>query len=201
MQEKKVTAGGEDYPLGRAVLRAGDAEPHRAGRDVSAAGGPARPVLFNILVDYPSWEEEIEIVNRVSGTMETQLEHVLGREEILSLQALVRRIPVAAHMVQYATRLARATRPEDEEALDFTKEYLTWGAGPRASLYMIIAAKARAALRGRFHVAIEDIQAVAKPVLRHRLILNFSAQSEGMTPDAVHRKTAGCHTCRRASLP
>ncbi len=134
-------------------------------------------------MNYPSWEDEIEIVNRVSGTMETQLEHVLGREEILSLQALVRRIPVAAHMVQYATRLARATRPEDEEALDFTKEYLTWGAGPRASLYMIIAAKARAALRGRFHVAIEDIQAVAKPVLRHRLILNFSAQSEGMKPD------------------
>jgi MoxR-like ATPase len=110
---------------------------------------------------------------------------VLAREEILSLQALVRRIPVAPHMVEYATRLARATRPNDPDAPGFVKEWLAWGAGPRASLFMVVAAKARAALRGRFYVSLEDIQALAKPVLRHRIIPNFAAQSEGVSPDDI----------------
>jgi len=113
---------------------------------------------------------------------------VLHADEIIRLQTLVRRIPAAPHMVKYATRLVRATRLDTEDALDFCKEFLAWGAGPRASLNLIIASKTRAALRGRFYVSIEDIQAVAKPVLRHRLILNFAAQSEGITTDHIVEK-------------
>jgi MoxR-like ATPase len=183
MQEKKISSGGEDYPLDEPFFVLATQNPIEQEGTYPLPEAQLDRFLFNIVVKYPSWEEEIEIVNRVSGSMDFALQQVLGHEEIIRLQGLVRRIPVAPHMVQYATRLVRVTRPEDEESLDFTREYLTWGAGPRASLNLIIAAKARAALRGRYHVAIEDVQAVAKPVLRHRLILNFSAQSEGMTPD------------------
>jgi len=137
------------------------------------------------LVEYPSWEEEIEIIERVSAAPDPQLEQVLSRDEILDLQRLVRRIPVTRHMVEYAARIARATRPDDADAPEFVPEWLSWGVSPRASLNLVVAAKARAALRGRFFVSFEDIQAVAKPVLRHRLIPNFAAQSEGLTTDDI----------------
>ena len=110
---------------------------------------------------------------------------MLKRDEILALQALVRRIPVADHIFTYAARLARATRPGEAEAPDFIRNWLAWGAGPRASLFMILAGKARAILRGRYHVAIEDVQAAAAPILRHRIIPNFAAQSEGVTADDI----------------
>jgi MoxR-like ATPase len=141
--------------------------------------------LFNIMVDYPSWDEEVAIVERISVATESKLASVLGKEEILALQKLVRRIPAARQMVEYATALARATRSEDPSAPGFVKKMLSWGAGPRASLNLIVAAKARAGLRGRFYVAPEDIQAVAKPILRHRIVLNFAAQAEGQTPDNI----------------
>jgi MoxR-like ATPase len=112
-------------------------------------------------------------------------DQVLERDQILSLQDLVRRIPVADHIFTYAARLARATRPDEEEAPDFIRNWLAWGAGPRASLFMILGGKARAILRGRYHVAVEDVQAVARPVLRHRIIPNFAAQSEGLTTDDI----------------
>ena len=109
----------------------------------------------------------------------------MSRDEILTLQTLVRRVPVADHVFEYAARLARATRPGEAGAPDFIGQYLAWGAGPRASLFMILAGKARAVLRGRYHVAVEDVRAAAHPVLRHRIIPNFAAKSEGLTSDAV----------------
>ncbi|MBN1422640.1 MAG: MoxR family ATPase, partial [Planctomycetes bacterium] len=139
--------------------------------------------FFHIRVLYPSWEEEIEIMKRVTGPGTPGPGKVLPREEILSLQALVRRVPVADHIYAYAAKLARSTRPEDRDAPAFVREYLAWGAGPRASLSLILAGKARAVLRGRRHVAIEDVRAVAPPVLRHRIIPNFSARSEGLSSD------------------
>ena len=188
MQEKKVSVGGVDYPLDEPFFVLATQNPIEQEGTYPLPEAQLDRFLFNIMVDYPSWQEELEIVERVSAAPDGQLAHVLSREEILSLQSLVRRIPVARHMVEYATRLARATRPNDADAPDFVKQWLAWGAGPRASLNMVIAAKARAALRGRFHVAIEDIQAVARPVLRHRIIPNFAAQSEGMTPDDIVEK-------------
>jgi MoxR-like ATPase len=127
-------------------------------------------------------------MKRVTGVARGELSNVLDREEILALQKLVRRAPVADHVFHYAAMLARSTRPSDVDAPDFIKEYLSYGGGPRASFNMVLAGKARAILRGRYHVAIEDIQAVALPVLRHRIIPNFAAQSEGLTSDDIVNK-------------
>ena len=185
MQEKKVSVGGTDYPLDEPFFVLATQNPIEQEGTYPLPEAQLDRFLFNIFVNYPSWEEEIEIVERVSAAPDTKLAPVLGKDEILALQKLVRRIPAARQMVEYATRLARATRVEDPSAPPFVKEMLAWGAGPRASLFMVIAAKARAALRGRFYVSPEDIQAVAKPILRHRIILNFAAQSEGLTTDDI----------------
>ena len=185
MQEKKVSVGGTDYKLDEPFFVLATQNPIEQEGTYPLPEAQLDRFLLNIIVDYPSWAEEIEIVERISAAPDTQLSSVLSKEEILSLQKLVRRIPVARQMVEYATALARATRATDPLAPPFIKEMLSWGAGPRASLNLVIAAKARAALRGRFYVSPEDIQAVAKPILRHRIILNFSAQSEGLTTDDI----------------
>jgi MoxR-like ATPase len=185
MQEKKISSSGVDYRLDEPFFVLATQNPIEQEGTYPLPEAQLDRFLFNILVNYPSWEEELEIINRVSGSVESKLDTVMTGDEIMSLQKLVRRIPAAPHMVKYAARLVRATRLGGDEALDFCQEYLAWGAGPRASLFLIIAGKARAALRGRCHVAIEDIQAVAKPILRHRLILNFAAQSEGLTTDSI----------------
>src|SRR5438876_7876661 len=112
----------------------------------------------------------------------------LSQQEIIDVQQIVRRMPVAEHVYAYAEKLVRVTRPKTPEALDFCRKWLTWGAGPRASLNLILAAKARAILNGQFHVSCEDVASVAPPILRHRLILNFAAQSEGVSPDDITRK-------------
>ena len=134
---------------------------------------------------YPSRDEELDIMRNVTSDEQPKIEKVLDGAAILKFQHLVRRIPVAEHIFEYAASLIRATRPEEEEAPEWVKKYMSWGAGPRASLNLILAGKSRAALRGRCHVAIEDIQAVALPILRHRIIPNFAARSEGMTSDSL----------------
>jgi MoxR-like ATPase len=185
MQEKKVSAGGEDYPLDEPFFVLATQNPIEQEGTYPLPEAQLDRFLFNILVHYPSWNEEIEIMKRVSGDFEPSLETVLHRTEILELQKLVRHVPVAEHIFQYAARLVRSTRPNDPDAPDFIRSWLSYGAGPRASLFLIIASKARAVLRGRFHVTVEDIQAMARPVLRHRIIPNFSARSEGLTPDDI----------------
>ncbi len=185
MQEKKVSAGGEDYALQEPFFVLATQNPIEQEGTYPLPEAQLDRFFFNILVTYPTWDEEIEIMKRVTSGPEVELDRVLERERILSLQDLVRRIPVADHIFTYAARLARATRPEEEEAPDFIRNGLAWGAGPRASLFMILGGKARAILRGRYHVAVEDIQAVARPVLRHRIIPNFAAQSEGLTTDDI----------------
>ena len=185
MQEKKVSAGGEDHHLQEPFFVLATQNPIEQEGTYPLPEAQLDRFFFNILVDYPSWDEEIEIMKRVTAGPEIQLAPVLHRDEILSLQDLVRRIPAADHIFTYAAKLARATRPGEDEAPDFIRNWIAWGAGPRASLFMILAGKARAILRGRYHVAIDDIQAVAPPVLRHRIIPNFAAQSEGLTTDDI----------------
>jgi len=141
--------------------------------------------MFNVVVEYPSESEEIEILRRTTEGTDAELSPVLAGEEILRLQDLVRRVPVADEMLHYATTLVRATRPDADGAPGFVSENLKWGAGPRASQYLILGAKARAVIKGRFHVSIEDIQRVARPVLRHRILTNYSAQAEGIRPDDI----------------
>ena len=188
MQERKVSVGGEDYALEEPFFVLATQNPIEQEGTYPLPEAQLDRFLFNILVRYPSWEEEVEIVERVSAAPERKLTAVLSREEVLNLQTLVRRIPVARHIVEYAARLARATRPREADSPDFVKKWLAWGAGPRASLFMVSAGKARAALRGRFYASLEDVQAVAKPILRHRIIPNFAAQSEGVAPDDIVEK-------------
>jgi MoxR-like ATPase len=185
MQEKKVSVGGEDMLLDEPFFVLATQNPIEQEGTYPLPEAQLDRFFFNILVDYPRYEEEIEIVRRISGTGRGSLSKVLDRDEIMFLQNLVRRTPVADHLLHYATRLVRATRPKQANAPSVTQDWITYGAGPRASIYLIVAAKARAVLRGRYHVSVEDIQAVALPILRHRIILNFAAHSEGLTTDDV----------------
>ena len=141
--------------------------------------------MFNVVVEYPDHAEEVEILRRTTEEDQADLPAVMSGEEILELQGLVRRVPVADDMLTYAASLVRATRPDQTDSPGFVRESLKWGAGPRAGQFLILGAKARAVIRGRFHVSMEDIQRVARPVLRHRILTNYSAQAEGIRPDDI----------------
>ncbi len=144
--------------------------------------------MFKIFVKYPKFDEEFEIARRTTTTMEDHIVPVLTGEEILHLQAMIREVPVTDHVIRYTLSLVRQTRVNEPGAPDIVKEQISWGAGPRAVQFLILGGKARALLHGRTHVSIEDVQALAKPVLRHRLIVNFAAESEGVTTDEVVEK-------------
>ncbi|MDA0838858.1 MAG: MoxR family ATPase [Planctomycetota bacterium] len=185
MQEKRVSSGGEDYKLDEPFFVLATQNPIEQEGTYPLPEAQLDRFLFNILVKYPSQSEELDIVRSVTTDEEPELKEVVDGEAIIKFQHLVRRIPVADHVSEYAVALARATRPDESEAPEFVKKLMAWGAGPRASLNLILAGKARAALRGRCHVAIDDIQALCLPILRHRIIPNFAARSEGMTPDTL----------------
>jgi len=140
--------------------------------------------MFNVRVDYPGEEDEQKIVATTTSAYEATLEHVLSGRDILELQRLVRRVPVTDHVVRYAVRLARATRG-GEGSPEFVKQWVSWGAGPRASQFLVLGAKTRAVLLGRYAPGIEDVRAVAESVLRHRIIANFTAEAEGVKPERI----------------
>ena len=144
--------------------------------------------LFNIMVKYPSKEEELEVMRSATNDEEPELKEVVDAKTIIEFQRLVRRIPVADHVFEYAAALVRATRPDEPDAPEFVKKLMSWGAGPRASLNLILAGKARAALRGRCHVSTDDVKEMCLPILRHRSIPSFAARSEGMTSDSLIEK-------------
>ena len=141
--------------------------------------------MFKIFVDYPTWDEEFDIIRLTTAVQQAKLDRVLGGEEIIELQDIIRRVPVADHVVQYAMRLVRATRVLTDDAPQVVRDYVSWGAGPRACQYLVLGGKVRAVLYGRYHVSTEDIQAVAKPVLRHRIVTNFNADAESVDADKI----------------
>ncbi|OHB70720.1 MAG: AAA family ATPase, partial [Planctomycetes bacterium RBG_13_63_9] len=141
--------------------------------------------MFKVFVEYPSFDEEFEVARRTTTTMVDSVEPVLTAAEILDLQQIVREVPVSDHVIRYCLSLVRQTRVREPGVPDFVREQIGWGAGPRAVQFMILGAKARCLLQGRTHVTCKDVQALAKPVLRHRLVLSFTAESEGVTPDAL----------------
>lgn len=141
--------------------------------------------MFKVFVKYPNFNEEFEIARRTTALAVEELEPVLSGDQILELQRLVRRVPVSDHVIQYTLALVRQTRVSEPGVPKFIKDWLSWGAGPRAVQYLILGAKARALLYGRAHVQTDDIKALAYPVLRHRILTNFTAASEGVTPDQV----------------
>ena len=185
MQEQMVSAGGEDYHLEPPFFVLATQNPLEQEGTYALPEAQLDRFMLKIDVGYPSAAEEIDIMRSVTSGDAPELETVLSREEIISLQNLVRRVPVADHIFAYVSALVRATRPGETEAPDFVNNWVSWGCGPRACLNLISGAKARAILRGRYNVAMEDVRALALPVLRHRMGLNFAAQSEGVDTDHV----------------
>jgi MoxR-like ATPase len=188
MQERKVTVGGVDYALPDPFFVLATQNPIEQEGTYPLPEAQLDRFMFMIQVDYPSAAEERAIMKLATGLPVSQPEPVLTAEDLLELQQLVRRMPVAEHVYAYAEKLVRATRPGTPEALEFCQRWLTWGAGPRAGLNLILAAKARALLAGQCYVSCDDVAAVALPIFRHRLILNFAAQSESVTADDITRK-------------
>jgi len=181
MQEDRVTAGGQTYPLDLPFLVFATQNPIEQEGTYPLPEAQLDRFMFLVDVGYPSAEEEVAIVRNTTGGAQATLNRVLSAEKILQLQALVRRVPVPDHVVRYAVDLVRASRPKEAGAPEFVRRHVTWGAGPRASQYLVLAAKARAILNGRFVASIEDVKALARPVLRHRVLPSFTAESEGIT--------------------
>ena len=184
MQEKEVTAGGQTMALPKPFFVLATQNPIELEGTYPLPEAQLDRFMFNVQVDYPGAADEEKIVASTTSAYVPSLDRVLGGEDILALQQLVRRVPVTDHVVRYAVRLARATRGR-EDSPEFVKQWVSWGAGPRASQFLVLGAKTRAVLRGRFAPGIEDVQAVAASVLRHRIVTNFTAEAEGVKPDRI----------------
>ncbi len=188
MQEYMVTAGGFTYPLSRPFFVLATQNPIEQEGTYPLPEAQLDRFMFNVWVDYPNRSEEIEIVKATTAGPRGEPVKVLSGEEVLKLQEITRRVPVSDHVAGYAADLARASRPKSQEAPQFVKDYVAWGAGPRAAQYMVIGAKARAILMGRYNVSCSDVRAMALPVLRHRIFTNFNADSEGVAvTDVISR--------------
>ena len=185
MQEHQVTVGGERHRLPDPFFVLATQNPIEQEGTYPLPEAQLDRFMFNILVDYPEEADEVEIVRLTTSSHKPSVSKVLSGHEILQLQEVVRNVPVAPYLIEYAVRLARTTRRGKADVPDFVRDYISWGAGPRASQYLILAAKARAVLYGRYHVSADDIRAVALPVLRHRIVTNFNAEAEGLKPDDI----------------
>jgi MoxR-like ATPase len=188
MQEHRVTVGGENYALPEPFFVLATQNPIEQEGTYPLPEAQLDRFLFNIIVDYPDKDEERAIIRQVTGPQAGTVEKVLDAEQVLKLQELVRRIPVADHVIDFARDLVRATRPNQPEAPDFVREMVAWGAGPRAGISLITAAKTRAALQGRYHATTADVAAMAYPVLRHRVLTTFNAEAAGVKSDTVIAK-------------
>jgi MoxR-like ATPase len=185
MQEYHVSAGGETYELSLPFFVLATQNPIEQEGTYPLPEAQLDRFMFMVKVDYPSRDEERQIVRSTTTEMAASPQPVLSAEDILALQKIVRKMPASQHVVDYAVNLVRASRPGDPTAPDFIGEYLSWGAGPRAAQYLVLGAKSRALLHGRFNVAAEDVRGVAHHVLRHRLFTNFTADAEGLGPDDI----------------
>ncbi|MCO6483142.1 MAG: MoxR family ATPase [Flavobacteriales bacterium] len=188
MQEKAVTAAGQTYKLPDPFFVLATQNPIEQEGTYPLPEAQLDRFMFNIWVDYPSFQEELAVVKSTTGGVEAAVQPVMGQEEILAYQALVRRIPVPDNVMEYAVKLATRTRPGRDGAPAVVQDHISWGAGPRASQYLVIGAKCHAMVRGRFSPDIEDVQAVAEPILRHRLVRNYKAEAEGVTVERIIRE-------------
>jgi MoxR-like ATPase len=188
MQEGTVTVGRQQHNLADPFFVLATQNPIEQEGTYPLPEAQQDRFMFKVFVKYPSFDEEFEIARRTTMLTTDAIIPVLDAVDILSLQHLVRRVPVSDHVIRYTLSLVRQTRVGEDAAPDFVREELSWGAGPRAVQNLLLGAKARALLHGRSHVAVEDIQALARPVLRHRLVVNFAAESEGTTADDVIAK-------------
>ena len=185
MQEKSITVSGKTYRLQEPFFVLATQNPIEQEGTYPLPEAQLDRFMFNLTLDYPSYEEEIDIVKNTTTGKETTVNAVLSPEEIVYFQQLVRRVPVSDNVYEYAVNLVAKTRPHTEKAHDWANLYLSWGAGPRASQYLIIGAKANALMTGKYSPDIEDVQRVAVPILRHRIIRNYTAEAEGISIEAI----------------
>lgn len=185
MQERSVTVAGERHLLPAPFFVLATQNPIEQEGTYPLPEAQLDRFMFNIPLDYPSYDEEIEVVKRTTTNQNIELNHVLTGTEILSFQKLVRKIPVADNVLEYAVRLATKTRPGTDYATEKINNYISWGAGPRASQYLVLGAKCHAAINGKYSPDIEDVQAISKYVLRHRIIRNYKAEAEGVSEEMV----------------
>ncbi|MFO7864915.1 MAG: MoxR family ATPase [Salinivirgaceae bacterium] len=185
MQEKAVTAAGNNYLLDNPFFVLATQNPIEQEGTYPLPEAQLDRFMFNIILDYPSFDEEVDIVKATTVEQNTQINQVITKEQIVYFQKLVRRVPVNDSVVKYAVGLTAQSRPGSDAAHSITNEYITWGAGPRASQYLILGAKAHAALHGKYSPDKEDVIAVARPVLRHRLVKNFKAEAEQVHIDTI----------------
>ncbi len=188
MQERQVTVGRVQHPLSDPFFVLATQNPIEQEGTYPLPEAQQDRFMFKVFVDYPSFDEEFEIARRTTALQTDTIQPVLTAEEIIQLQQTVREVPVTDHVVRYALSLVRQTRVGHPGTPDFVQEMVSWGAGPRAVQFLILGGKARALLHGRTHVSTDDIQALAHPVLRHRLVVNFAAESEGVTSDEIIKR-------------
>ncbi len=188
MQEYQVTAAGFPHKLPRPFFVLATQNPIEQEGTYPLPEAQLDRFMFKVLVSYPSEDEEFQIVKMTTSPHEVPAERTLNAREVMELQEIVWRVPVADHVIRYAMRLVRSTRVDQGGVPKIVKDYVAWGAGPRASQYLVLAGKARAILKGRFFVSTEDIREVAPPVLRHRILTNFNAEADGVHSDAIVRK-------------
>jgi MoxR-like ATPase len=185
MQEKAITAAGKRYELDQPFFVLATQNPIEQEGTYPLPEAQLDRFMFNIWVDYPKYEDELLVVKSTTSDTKVELKSILSAEEILFYQDLVRRVPITDKVLEYAVKLAVKTRPSSEHAPDVVKKYLAWGAGPRASQFLVLGAKCHAAIRGRYSPDIEDVNAVAVAILRHRIIRNYKAEAEGLSVESI----------------
>lgn len=200
MQERQVTVGRTRHKLADPFFVLATQNPIEQEGTYPLPEAQQDRFMFKVFVRYPSFEEEFEVARRTTTTLTDAVDPVMTAEEILELQRIVRQVPVSDHILRYALALVRQTRVREVGVPEFVEEQLSWGAGPRAVQFLILGAKARALLQGRTHVTCDDVQALAKPVLRHRLVLSFTAESEGVTPDDIIERIVAVTPTREDEL-
>ena len=185
MQERSVTTAGQQFNLSNPFFVMATQNPIEQEGTYPLPEAQLDRFMFNVIVDYPNYEDEVDIVKSTTSDINIELNKVLSAEDILRFQNLIYKIPVNDNVIKYAVSLVAKTRPDGEMATEDVKKYIDWGAGPRASQYLIIGAKTHAALNGKFSPDIEDVQAVAYPILRHRLSKNYKAEAEGLSIEDI----------------
>ena len=185
MQERAVTAAGQRYPLPGPFFVLATQNPIEQEGTYPLPEAQLDRFMFNTWVDYPSFDEEVNVVKQTTSDASSEVKAVISGNEILAYQQVIRRMPVADNVVDYAVNLAASTRPGRNRATAEVNQYLSWGAGPRASQYLIVAAKVNAALAGKYSPDIEDVQAIATPILRHRIVRNYKAEADGVTVESL----------------
>jgi MoxR-like ATPase len=185
MQEKQVTAAGKKYMLDNPFFVLATQNPIEQEGTYPLPEAQLDRFMFNVWLDYPKFQEELQVVKMTTANTSVKLNKVLNDKEIVFYQDLIRKIPVADNVIEYAVKLVNKTRSNSEYTADITKKYLQWGAGPRASQYLIIGAKCHAAINGKFSPDIEDVKAIAVPILRHRIVLNYKAEAEGVSVEQI----------------